>query len=88
MIFTIGRGTPTGCPIAPVIKLTGNSDTYNKMIDNIDFDASRVISGEASIDEVGQELFEELIAVCNGRLTKAESLGHQEFGVFRIGYTF
>ena len=86
--FTTGRGTPTGCPIAPVIKLTGNSGTYTKMIDNIDFNAGRVISGESTIDELGQELFDEMIEVCNGKLTKAECLGHNEFGVFRIGYTF
>ena len=86
--FTTGRGTPTGCPIAPVIKLTGNGDTFRKMKDNIDFDASRVLTGEASIAALGAELFDELTQVCCGRLTKAESLGHREFGVFRIGYTF
>lgn len=88
IVFTSGRGTPTGCPIAPVIKLTGNYDTYHKMTDNIDFNAGRVITGEASIEELGKELFENMIQVCNGRMTKAESLGHQEFGIFRIGYTF
>lgn len=88
IVFTSGRGTPTGCPIAPVIKLTGNQDTYRKMTDNIDFNAGRVISGEATVEELGQELFQEMIRVCNGKLTKAESLGHHEFGIFRIGYTF
>ncbi len=88
IVFTSGRGTPTGCPIAPVIKLTGNYDTYRKMTDNIDFNAGRVISGEASVEDLGKELFSEMIRVCNGKLTKAESLGHREFGIFRIGYTF
>ena len=88
IVFTSGRGTPTGCPIAPVIKLTGNYDTYRKMTDNIDFNAGRVISGEATVEELGKELFEEMIRVCNGKFTKAESLGHREFGIFRIGYTF
>lgn len=86
--FTTGRGTPTGCPIAPVIKLTGNSSTFEKMKDNIDFNAGRAISGEASVEELGKELFDEMIEVCNGKLTKAEALGHNEFGIFRIGYTF
>ena len=88
IVFTSGRGTPTGCPIAPVIKLTGNYDTFNKMRDNMDFNAGRVISGEATVEELGKELFAEMIRVCNGKLTKAESLGHREFGIFRIGYTF
>jgi len=88
VVFTSGLGTPTGCPIAPVIKLTGNSGTYRKMTDNIDFNAGRVISGEATVEELGKELFGELVKVCNGQLTKAESLGHNEFGIFRIGYTF
>lgn len=88
IVFTSGRGTPTGCPIAPVIKLTGNYDTYRKMTDNIDFNAGRAITGEATVEELGQELFEEMLRVCNGKLTKAESLGHREFGIFRIGYTF
>lgn len=88
IVFTSGRGTPTGCPIAPVIKLTGNYDTYRTMSDNIDFNAGRIITGEAGIEELGQELFTEMIRVCNGKFTKAESLGHREFGIFRIGYTF
>ncbi len=88
IVFTSGRGTPTGCPIAPVIKLTGNYDTYRKMTDNMDFNAGRVISGEATVEELGRELFEEMVRVCNGKFTKAESLGHREFGIFRIGYTF
>lgn len=88
IVFTSGRGTPTGCPIAPVIKLTGNTDTYRKMMDNIDFNAGRAITGEATIEQLGQELFRDMIAVCNGKLTKAESLGHNEFGIYRIGYTF
>lgn len=88
ILFTTGRGTPTGCPIAPVIKITGNDGTYRSMLDNIDFNAGRVIVEGAPIDELGRELFEELLRVANGKLTKAEVLGHQEFGIFRIGYTF
>ena len=88
IIFTTGRGTPTGNPISPVIKLTGNKFTFDSMIDNIDFDASKIISGEESINETGNKLFYEILKVCNGKITKAEALKHKEFGILRIASTF
>ena len=88
VVFTTGRGTPTGCPIAPVVKVTGNPDTYAKMTDNIDINAGKIITGEADLDSLGREIFECLLRVANGDLTKAESLGHKEFGIYRIGDTF
>jgi len=88
VIFTTGRGTPTGSPIAPVIKITANADTYKKMSDNIDIDASSVISGEKSIEEVGQEVFREILNTASGKLTKSESLGHREFAIYKISPTF
>jgi len=88
IVFTTGRGTPTGAPLAPVIKVTANPETYKKMSDNIDIDASSIILGEKTIDQVGREIFEEIVAVANGKLTKAESLGHREFGIYKIAPTF
>lgn len=88
VLFTTGRGTPTGSPIAPVIKITGNGDTYRKMKDNIDINAGKIIEGNAQIDEIGEEIFSELLKVANGKLTKSERLGHREFSIFKIGYTF
>ncbi|AFM01051.1 MULTISPECIES: UxaA family hydrolase [Desulfitobacterium] len=88
IVFTTGRGTPTGSPIAPVIKVTANSDTYVTMEDNIDLDLSSIISGEATIEDSGRRIFEEMLEVARGKLTKSESLGHREFGIFRIGSTF
>lgn len=88
VVFTTGRGTPTGCPIAPVIKVTGNAQTYENMIDNIDINAGKVITEGATLDEIGKEIFDLMIRVANGDLTKAESLGHKEFGIYRIGDTF
>ena len=51
VIFSTGRGTPIGCPIAPVIKVTGNDDTFSCMRENIDYDASSVLTGDKSIQE-------------------------------------
>lgn len=88
VVFTTGRGTPTGCPIAPVIKVTGNPQTYENMIDNIDINAGKIINEGANLDEIGKEIFDMMIRVSNGEMTKAESLGHKEFGIYRIGDTF
>ncbi|AFQ43492.1 UxaA family hydrolase [Desulfosporosinus meridiei] len=88
VIFTTGRGTPTGSPIAPVIKITANPRTFELMEDNIDLDASPIISGEETIEQVGNRIFEEIISVSNGRRTKAESLGYKEFGIYKIAPTY
>ncbi len=88
VIFTTGRGTPTGSPIAPVIKITANSLTYKLMEDNMDLDASAIISGEETIEQVGHRIFEEIMAVANGRKTKAETLGYKEFGIYKIAPTY
>ena len=84
IIFTTGRGTPTGNIIAPVIKVTGNKKTYEHMTDNIDFNAGVVIDGEMTIDQCGEKLFEELMEVCNGKVTKAEAYGFNECSMQRI----
>lgn len=88
VIFSTGRGSPTGSPIVPVIKVTGNSQTYKNMIDNIDINAGAIVEGTATIKDAGEEIFNEMIEVINGKLTKAESLGHREFGIYRLMSTF
>lgn len=88
VLFTTGRGTPTGSPIAPVIKIATNTTIYERMGDNIDFNAGTIIDGTETIEEVGRRLFEELRLVCSGKLTKAEILGQHDFGLWRIGPTF
>ncbi|WP_434640481.1 UxaA family hydrolase [Thermoanaerobacterium thermosaccharolyticum] len=75
MVFTTGRGTPTGNPIMPVIKITANKQTYEKMKDNIDVDVSSIISGEKTIEEMGEILLKEVLDVANGKLVKSEVLG-------------
>jgi altronate dehydratase large subunit len=83
VVFTTGLGTPTGNPVAPVVKITGNARTAQQMSDNIDLDVSGVIADTESLDDAAGRLFEEVLAVASGKLTTAESLGHREFAIHR-----
>ncbi len=83
VIFTTGRGTPTGSGIVPVIKITGNAETAELMADNIDFDASEIIGGKSSIEEKGEELFNLMLQVVDGRKSKAEALGFNDMSMAR-----
>ena len=80
IVFSTGRGTPTGNPIVPVIKITGNRITFANMKDNIDVDASPVIYGPQTLKELGDEL----LKVANGKQTKAETLGYTETAIARL----
>jgi altronate dehydratase large subunit len=70
--FTTGMGTPVGNAIAPVVKITGNRDTATRLSDMIDFDTSDSITGVKSVEELGEELLNYIVEVCNGRTVKAE----------------
>ncbi|WP_318615729.1 UxaA family hydrolase [Sporosarcina sp. YIM B06819] len=83
--FTTGRGTPTGNPIVPVIKITGNEVMAKRMADNIDIDTSAVLKGQQTLDHSGEEIYKFITDVANGEQTKAEILGHEEFSISRIG---
>lgn len=78
VVFTSGRGTPTGFPFVPVIKVTGNSRTFEKMRENIDLDASPIIDQGVPIDAIGEEIFQSVLETASGTMTKAELLGHGE----------
>lgn len=82
-IFTTGRGNPIGNPIIPVIKITGNKQTFEKMSDNMDLDISDVVSGKKSISECGEMIFQDMVDVCNGKYTKAESYGFSDICIYR-----
>jgi len=76
MMFSTGRGAPQGFPSMPVIKICGNPNTYERMQHDMDLNAGRILTGEKSIDEVGEEAFEMLIETLNGRMTKNEALSY------------
>ena len=83
VVFSTGRGTPTGNPISPVIKITGNKLTFANMKDNIDVDASPIIYG-GDLDEMGDDLLQLVAEVASGKQTKAESLGYTEMAIARV----
>jgi len=72
VVFTTGMGTPIGTAIAPVIKMTGNRETYEKLEDTLDFDSSASLFGEKTIEELGGELLAYIMRVANGEQVKAE----------------
>jgi altronate hydrolase len=86
VLFTTGLGTPTGNPVAPVVKISTNSTLAERMSDIIDFNAGGIVTGETTIPECAGKLLELCIEVANGdRLTKAEMLGQNDFIPWKRG---
>jgi altronate hydrolase len=81
VLFVTGRGSVIGSPIAPLIKITGNAQTYQRMREDMDFDASHVLSGEQTIQEAAGALLNLVLAVAKGQHSKPEALGHREYFV-------
>jgi len=87
MLFTTGRGTPMGCAVAPVIKIATNSPLARHMAENIDFNAGAIADGTTTMREAAQALWALVLEVADGALTRAEILGHREFGIRRAAPT-
>jgi altronate hydrolase len=86
ILFTTGLGTPTGNPIAPVVKIATNSNLAKRMSDIIDIDSGGVISGETNIEEMGETILERVIQVVSGEArTKAEILAQDDFIPWKRG---
>jgi altronate hydrolase len=85
ILFASGRGSVVGSAISPVIKVCGNPRTYRAMTDDMDVNAGAILENEATLDEVGHDIFELIQDVAAGTPTKSEKLGHQEF---ILGYKY
>ncbi len=85
ILFTTGLGTPTGNPVASVVKISTNTTLKERMLDIIDLDAGPIIRGEKTIAEVGEEILENIIAVANGKNTKAMELDQNDFILWKRG---
>jgi altronate dehydratase large subunit len=86
VLFTTGCGSPAGSPLAPVIKIVSNSNTYKKMPGDFDISAGSIIDGDKTIKEVGREIFELLADVASGKQTKAEINKQCQFAIRQEGF--
>jgi altronate dehydratase large subunit len=86
LVFSAGGGHTSSHPIMPTIKITGNQQSYDLMKDTVELNANAVLRGEMTIEEAGQMVFDEVVAVASGRLTKSEVLmDDNSFAIHRIG---
>jgi len=79
ILFTTGRGSVVGSAISPVIKVCANPETYDRMSDDMDVNAGKILRLEATVDEVGTEIYQKVLEIASGVQSCSESLGHQEF---------
>ena len=86
VLFTTGLGTPTGNPIAPIIKVSSNTELAERMPDIIDIETGAVIRGEKSIEEMAEEMLEFMVEVASGNIqTKAKLLNQNDFIPWKRG---
>lgn len=85
IIFSTGGGSPAGSLISPIIKVTGNPNTAQRLKDHIDMDVSSIIKGEETLEKAGQGIFQELLDVASGKATRSEILGYGMISIWNIG---
>jgi len=86
LVFSTGGGHTSSHPIMPTIKVTGNAESYRLMADTVELDVSGVLRGEITLEQAGQMIFDEVVAVASGRLTKSETLkDDNSFAIHRVG---
>ena len=79
MLFSTGRGAPQGFPSMPVLKICGNVNTYQKMEQDMDVNAGLILTGERSIEQVGEETFDHMLRTLSGEMTKSEAIRYFNF---------
>ena len=86
LVFTTGRCSCFGCKPVPCIKISSNSPMFDRMSDDMDVNAGRILEG-ATVEEVGEEIFDEIVDVASGKQTKSEAqgIGEEEFCPWAIG---
>ena len=86
VVFTTGRGSCFGCKPTPSIKVATNTTMYERMIDDMDINAGQVLEGK-SVDQLGREMFDEILEVASGKQTKSEQhgIGDEEFVPWTVG---
>ena len=86
VVFTTGLGTPTGNPVAPVLKISSNTNLYERMNDIIDINTGTVITGEDTIESMGEKILDHVISVASGETaSKAVLHGHNDFIPWKRG---
>ena len=86
IVFTTGRGAPQGFPFVPVIKLTGNENTWKNLKDHMDFNVASVMDGTETLDAAGNRLLAEVVRVASGKKTKAEISGYtSSMDIYMVG---
>jgi len=83
IVFATGRGGSFGHAICPIVKVTGHPETWQKMSEDMDVNASTIMEGLESIESVGKRIFDEVLTVASGRLTRGEELGFYNFNIWK-----
>jgi len=84
--FTTGRGAPQGFPFVPVIKITGNQNTWEKLQDHMDLNVSGVMEGTETLPAAGKRIYDDILEVASGKLTKAEISGYTKaMEIYTVG---
>jgi altronate dehydratase large subunit len=87
VLFSTGKGSPTGSPIAPVIKIGTNPKLYENMPEHIDVNAGKIIDQNYTLQDIGEEIYSKVLDVANGEITASEKYNNQEFSIWRLAET-